>query len=355
MHGYNNGVSMLHELCLSYDIILLQEHWLLQSDIYKLNNVNTNFTAFDISSMNAKASLGILTGRPFGGVACLWKKSIFNHIKLLDFNVENGKYMSFSIKAGSQNIVVTNVYFPCVAPGHDYVVDSSFIISHIETVFSQNPSANHILAGDFNFECKDNNIGYNLFKHLISDYSLICCDDMSPSNNLKYTYCHESLQHFSYIDHFFISNNLKSCINSYCIVDSGLNCSDHLPISCILQTNGFSSQNVNINNKSSVKQRWDLCDLDLYYYTSGNLLQAINVPHCLLHCNVGCNCQQHRAIINNYYNNIVCMLQQAGQACVPNIPDKCLKAFWNEDLNRLKQISIDMHQLWRQCGSPGKE
>jgi hypothetical protein len=45
-------------------------------------------------------------------------------------------------------------------------------------------------------------------------------------------------------------------------------------------------------------------------------------------------------------------LKQSASTCVPKIPAKCLKEFWNDDLDNLKKISIDMHQLWRQVGSP---
>ena len=38
--------------------------------------------------------------------------------------------------------------------------------------------------------------------------------------------------------------------------------------------------------------------------------------------------------------------------CVPRIPYKCLKPFWSDELDRLKEFSIDMHNLWSQCGKP---
>ena len=57
-------------------------------------------------------------------------------------------------------------------------------------------------------------------------------------------------------------------------------------------------------------------------------------------------------MINKYYDFIVCMLKRSTSRCVPRIPFKCLKAFWNDDLDRLKELSIDMHNLWRQVGSP---
>jgi len=57
-------------------------------------------------------------------------------------------------------------------------------------------------------------------------------------------------------------------------------------------------------------------------------------------------------VLNDYYEHIVSALQQASHDCVPKIPRSGLKAFWNNELDRLRNKSIDMHKLWRTCGSP---
>jgi exonuclease III len=76
MHGFNTGQSMARTLCKSYDIIMLQEHWLLKDTLTNLNLIDTDFAYVGVSSMSRKASLGLIHGRPFGGVAILWRKSL---------------------------------------------------------------------------------------------------------------------------------------------------------------------------------------------------------------------------------------------------------------------------------------
>ena len=56
--------------------------------------------------------------------------------------------------------------------------------------------------------------------------------------------------------------------------------------------------------------------------------------------------------INNYNEAIVHALQMASAASVPKIKHSALKAFWNEDLDDLKQQSIDWHKLWSECSKP---
>ena len=74
-------------------------------------------------------------------------------------------------------------------------------------------------------------------------------------------------------------------------------------------------------------------------------LQATDVPFDNLKCPVGCRCVAHRQSIDTYYKYIVCALKCASSVCVPRIPFKCLKPFWSDELDRLKEQSTDMHKL----------
>jgi hypothetical protein len=137
--------------------------------------------------------------------------------------------------------------------------------------------------------------------------------------------------------------------------DTGENLSDHCPLRSILNLN---VKNLHISDslfktaKRRYKMRWDKADLLSYYTQSGSLLKSIVTPVALLHCSVGCQCDSHKLGINQYYNNIVNMLTRSTAGCVPKIPHNCLKPYWSDDLDRLKMISIDMHNLWRMVGSP---
>ena len=74
MHGYNNRLRIARDLCLNYDIVLLQELWLPKDNLCKLSAVDTNFEYSGLSCTSNKASQSILICHPFGGVTLLWKK-----------------------------------------------------------------------------------------------------------------------------------------------------------------------------------------------------------------------------------------------------------------------------------------
>ena len=351
MHGFNNGLSMTRSLCLSHDIILIQEHWLLNCDLDKLNLIDLNFTSTALSSMNTKAAEGIISGRPFGGVAILWNKSLTKYINKIDSEDNSGKCLSMKLCLGTQVIILTCVYFPCNKPGNDYIIDASLIIAQIESIFLQFPTADYFVGGDFNFECNTGNTGFDLFKGLLSDYNLLCCDALNKSN-IKHSYFHDTLNHQSWLDHMFVSRSLFGYCYSFEIIDCGSNLSDHLPISCKIKMQSCCNVSPVQESKLEFKQRWDKADLFSYYNFTGELLQSIHMPNPLLNCAPDCKCEWHCSIIDDYYNNIVDCLLKASNLCVPNIPVKCLKPYWSVELDKLKEASIDMHTLWRTCGCP---
>jgi exonuclease III len=352
MHGYRNGLSMANSLCSDHDIILLQEHWLMKHELHKMDAIHPNFKSFGVSSMDNKIASGILVGRPFGGVGILWNKRLSSKIQILDYDADNGKFLTIKILADPKHITITTVYFPCVGHAKDYIIGASVIIAHIENVIKNYHQASHIVAGDFNFECAKGNIGFDIFNDLVTAYNLICCDSMVSDDSVHYTYCHETLNQSSWLDHLFVSSDICQYLSRVRIIDSGANTSDHLPISCSLQLSCDNVDSQNANFKRWCKDRWDKADLLQYYYESGTLLQDIIIPKPLLLCAVGCNCSMHTTCIDNYYESMVHALKLAGSRAVPNIPINSLKGFWNSELDSLKEISIDMHKLWRTIGCP---
>src|SRR5437867_5250343 len=93
MFGYANGLPLLTILCQSYDIILLQEHWLTTCELGKLNNINSSFTSIGVSAMDKRIESGILIGRPFGGTAFLFKSTLLKHVKFIESDTESGRFV----------------------------------------------------------------------------------------------------------------------------------------------------------------------------------------------------------------------------------------------------------------------
>jgi len=65
MHGYNQGVTALKLLIEPKhpQVIMLQEHWLTPSNLYKFSQDFSGYTPFGCSAMDSVVSSGPLIGR----------------------------------------------------------------------------------------------------------------------------------------------------------------------------------------------------------------------------------------------------------------------------------------------------
>ena len=79
--GVKSSVGCIKRLCVSADIIALQETWLLPHDLQFLSNICDDFASTGTSAVDTSA--GILRGRPYGGVALLWRKSVFTSVSVI--------------------------------------------------------------------------------------------------------------------------------------------------------------------------------------------------------------------------------------------------------------------------------
>ena len=66
------------------DILCLQETWLLDRNIDKLNNMHPAYQPFGKSGVDVAER--ILPGRPPGGVAIAWRQSLSHNIRVIDIN-----------------------------------------------------------------------------------------------------------------------------------------------------------------------------------------------------------------------------------------------------------------------------
>ena len=354
MHGFSNGIPMLQELCNNHEIILVQEHWFHDHELIRFEELFKDFSCVGISSMKEKMAAGLMAGRPFGGVAILWNNKLNFNMNIIHQD-ESGRYLSISLSNQYVSIIVHCVYFPCFSTKENYIVEITDFIAKIELSLNNLPTLYHVISGDFNFECNVNNKSYQLFETLLDSCNLFMCDSLN-SSNLNYSYNHVGLGHRSWIDHCFVSSNLKDYISNFTIIDSGINYSDHLPISCSIKFDFNVCEIKNNTITQTYRSRWDKANLEQYYDISGNLLQSIAVPSDLFTKSVQ-SWEENSSFsfkddINAYYKSIVSSILCAGDVAVPKIPANCLKEYWNDDLRRLKETSIDMHNLWNSVGNP---
>ena len=355
MRGLNQGTPLLSDLCISCDIIALQEHWLNDYDLHKLINYNNEFIGIAKSAMTSKTESGFLVGRPFGGLAVLVRRSVCCDVTFLNVDAQCRCLSVLITLLGGYRLLVFVLYLPCFQVSLEYTSDLLDCSSFIECTISSTNCDGVVLLGDCNFDCTLCNSGYKLFKGMLDDVHVVSCKDLATPV-IDYTYFQDTLGRYSTIDHIFVSDKLYDHVISYSVVESGNNFSDHLPVACTIALPFYNIQNKSTRsntNSYGVKlkngvSRWDKADIVGYYYMTGQLLQQIDIPYDLLHG--GFNNQVDR--INKYYDAIVNALLTASNCYVPTIKHNSLKPYWSAELQQLKEDSIHSHRMWIANGKP---
>jgi len=333
LHGLNMGRPGLIDMCSISDVILVQEHWLSPERLYLMDSVSKDFMYFASSAMTEKLGNGVFRGRPFGGVGVFVRKSLAHNVVFI-----KASDRFIIVKIG--DLYVVNVYFPdtSVPCRNELVAD---ICSEIESYACVNSSSPIIVGGDFNCEFYDGISNCQDLNNFILDNYLSICDSKVTTDD-KFTYHHESLNCMSWIDHFLVSWNLFDRVLDAQIIDNGTNLSDHRPI--WIQLDGINlsvkySVPIDTGKPSNVntsRLRWDKADIISYYEMTRQFLDGI-----ILSTDIDCD-----------YDNILTALHNAARLCVPRGKASFFKHYWDDDLDDLKNRSVEANRLWAECGRP---
>ena len=342
MRGFHSGFSLVHELCNKYSIIAIQEHWLRLDELYKLGLVSDNFEFSGISGMNEVSARGLRKGRPFGGVAFLWHKSLANQIEFIRGDKE-GRCIVIKVKFDNRSLLLINVYLPCADGSIEYKNELGFYVGFISNILETIAFTDCVIMGDFNFELDSSKCGYQIFKPMFDQFNMCTCTDIKVS-----TYVNDELGKSSCIDHFIATGDLRQAVESAEVLDmKAINFSDHNPIVLSLKSSYFKQIGKSKGDRRAdlFKLRWDKGDLSSFYSCTGELLRCVPLLKVGDNANVLDD-------LNCCYARIVASLKDAEVCTIPRIHCSALKPFWNDHLDALKHDSIFWHSIWVSMGRP---
>lgn len=78
--GWKSGSNFVSNFLIDCDICMIQEHWLFKEQFHCLN-ISDQFSSIAISGM---VSSEFIVGRPFGGCAILYRKSLSESISTIN-------------------------------------------------------------------------------------------------------------------------------------------------------------------------------------------------------------------------------------------------------------------------------
>ena len=225
----NKNIDLIRKLTdSSYDIIMLQETMLTNERLGDLGFIDENYESVGVGATFSDKSLESMSGRPQGGMACLWKaNSVFNIDKIVLEN--NMIIMCISIR--NIKIVLVNVYL------NSDLWETSTLNNYLNTL-----SNLELILADYNYDCinflgdfnADPFVGraWRNLDDFITRNALKCFDfDVLDMNTFTFTSYGGS--HCKWLDHF-VGRNCAGVKIRDMVVHYDLVGSDHLPISANL-------------------------------------------------------------------------------------------------------------------------
>ena len=346
MHGYNQGCIAVRDIVISMspDVVFLQEHWLTPGNLDRFCVDFPGYFGFGASAMSSAVESGVLRGRPFGGVMVLIKHSLSQSVQTLCADER-------LVVVKLCNLLLFNVYLPCVGTeNRDLLTDG--LCDQMDDWVDKYSDCDCIIGGDFNMNFNYTSASSSIMQSFISKHELEICNYVFSKQD-KPTYVNDSLGCSSVIDYFVVK---KRChVSSFDVLDPSINFSDHMPIlitytcnrvgACVNQ----NSSNISHNDvKCNVQYlRWDYADKISYYICTGeDLRRVFEIINDYEACTVT------DIMIDSIYNEIVDILSRFAECFVPRRSKSFYKFWWNEELDELKNKSIQSSSIWKAAGKP---
>ena len=106
-----------------HDILLLQEHWLYNSQSHQIQDNIPGICCYSVSGMT---DTRITAGRRFGGCAIIWKASLACTVEPVC--IDNTRIFAVKLKLHETSILLCSIYMPCDTTYDDYNMQSYIMV-----------------------------------------------------------------------------------------------------------------------------------------------------------------------------------------------------------------------------------
>lgn len=346
------SIDSIRELCRSSDIIALQETWLRQDELTFLSTIDSEFEYTGTSAMDMTA--GMLRGRPYGGVALLWRSAVFQQVSLIP--CDNPRLCAVNITTSDGPIVVVCVYMPC--DSKDNLPEFTDCLSEVSALIDECNVQPVYILGDFN--AHPNELFYNELMYFCSIAEWCCVDTQANvlgSYADTYTYMCPVTGSRRWLDHCVTSQSaIRSILNVY--VKNEVSWSDHYPLIIKCRLNLLPPRTYTKSSAANSKVIWgerSMEQIALYSRECHERLRLIDFPMEFKHCSdKNCNDVRHRKMIDILYSNIVSALSEAASVNrdVKRKSNKKRIIGWNTHVRDVYMVAREKYEAWTAAGRP---
>ena len=334
-----------------FDIVLLQETLQCKQDLGQLNSLSPFFQGTGVAVTDL--STGILKGRPSGGVAILYRKSLSNFVKDIHFDLDWIVGISLNIP-NENSIYIISVYLPCNSRENEdeFLEKLGMLVSIINDL--ESPFV--WVLGDFNAHMGPSPSEFGKYLNDVCLENDLKISSNELLKNDSFTYISERWESTSWLDHCISTEGAHERIENFKI-EYDLSARDHIPISLVIPMNNEISVNLTPNLSTSECIDWDNVTPDLileYQVKCEALLRDIEFPAQSFYCpKFNCSDEKHFIDFSQYYDSIVHAMHEASLPMVKFFKNRP-KPFpgWNSLVQQAHSISINAFKQWKRAGKP---
>jgi exonuclease III len=229
--GFNAlKTGYIKTLLVKATVLFLQEHWLSDDQLRSLGDIDDSFLCTGVAGFG---NTEVLSGRPYGGCAIMWRSDIAATVIVIDVN--SRRICGIRVETDGIRLLLINVYMPY--EGSDSMTDEFADQLHIlDYLMSSNSDCHILVGGDFNVDLSRLEVHTAML-----DSS---CSETELNFTMRHDRCHIdytysfNMSRFHVLDHFLLSGRLYNksveCVSVLHDID---NMSDHEPIVLQLSLN----------------------------------------------------------------------------------------------------------------------
>ncbi len=226
--GLNSGRPAVLDLLEICDFCFIQEHWLLHEQLHRLN-VHDDFFSIGVSGMESSE---LHYGRPFGGCAIFYRKSLAPFVTRLTSPSKRFCSIKFMDHSGATFLLIC-IYMPFSDGSAQSTNDYLITLGELEGFITRHKYDHLLIAGDLNVDFDRSNSSLPHLLNFMSDFNLLAAD-LPHRSSIQYTYMRDDGSASSWLDHFLCDSSLASGLSQFRRFDFGSNLSDHCPLLCAL-------------------------------------------------------------------------------------------------------------------------
>ncbi len=351
-HSLKSSGDAVRDLCDKCDIVLLQETWLNRDELSVLNNIHPDCYGMGTSAIDIESD--ILVGRPYGGLAILWKRKIAHEIKIVQYNDSRLLGLECQNSTGAK-LFVLNAYLP-------YKCDNNFedfcmYLGKIDSIIESVDTPYSIVMGDFNADPRSS-FGRELVT-FAEDQGYVLSDMIYFKDNPSvFTYVSDAHGTTSWLDHCMCTKNANDLITSLEISDKYI-CSDHMALVMCCDWHSAPKLAESVPNTGDKCFRWG--DVDDETVKQYELNTSVNLEHIKLpeacHCtDTNCDNKEHLIQIETLYSDIISALIDASDDVIPSSgaskKGKHNIVGWNDIVKDSHERAREAFLLWQTSNKP---